>query len=130
MTAGVPLTGLLILLAAATVGRAADGDASVTVNARAKARLQSEFTFDPSLARTESAIPEDEVVTMPTLTVSASLQHRHLARVVLAQEQRFEAKQYSVLRGGTILEKEIGPAKIELGGWSIGPGLGLLKISW
>jgi len=31
---------------------------------------------------------------------------------------------------GTIWDREIGRAKVELGTWSLGPNLGLVRISW
>ncbi|WP_221032317.1 hypothetical protein [Actomonas aquatica] len=113
------------------VGSSAFGaDPSVTV--KAQELIQQEFKFDPAKVEVPEpeAEPEDEVVTMPAMTVSAALQRRDLEKKIQEQERLLETRTFSFIRGGTVLERELGPTKIELGSWAVGSNLGLLRISW
>ncbi len=122
------MSALLIGLAGTTNARAEETVPSVAV--KTAALLQAEFAFDPPPSPEATVGPDDQVVALPTLTVSASIQNRQLELAVAEQKRRFEAKQFSPVRGGTLIEKEFGRTKVELGGWSQGPRWGFLKVSW
>lgn len=126
-TGGV-LKIILLPLLLPSLGWAAPGEVSVTDKTRAL--LQSEYAFDPTKIEIEPASRSEEVVMMPALTVTASIRHRQLERAVQERTKQAAASAYSVVRGGTLVEKHLGPAKVLLGTWSVGPNLGLLKISW
>jgi hypothetical protein len=97
---------------------------------RLTAQLKEEFQFD-AVARPPNAAPlDEEVVVMERFTVTESIERRHLERIVKEQERRWKDERYSMTRGGTMIKKDVGAARIEAGTWVVGPGLGLIRISW
>lgn len=99
-----------------------------SVAARSAKLLKQEFRFSPPV---ESIMePVEEVVEMEAFTVVESMQRRDLERTVQEQERRIREERYSIARGGTLLNRDVGKARIELGTWSGGAGIQFLKISW
>jgi hypothetical protein len=92
-------------------------------------RLKEEYRYVPPA---EVTAPEssEEVVLMEAFTVVESGERRILDRLMSEQERRAKEEKYTIVKGGTLLKTEVGPARIEVGTWSGGGGLEFLRISW
>jgi hypothetical protein len=70
---------------------------------------------------------DSAVVRMAPVVVSESKRDRELEAAIDLQSQK---QSFSPTKGGTILKKDVGKARIELGTWGDISGLSILRISW
>jgi hypothetical protein len=95
------------------------------------AQIKQMFPYTPAPQKIEvRPEPSGETVTMERVTVAESLQLRDLSEKIAAEDETRKAERFSVLAGGSIVKKDVGKARIEIGTWDAGRGLNILKISW
>ncbi|MCC6415762.1 MAG: hypothetical protein IT582_07630 [Opitutaceae bacterium] len=122
---------LTVLLLLPVFGLAAE---PATVIEKAKQQISREFSYDPP-APTETAglaeaAPDDNVVLLPSFTVSESRFSRDVERAVAKAQWKLEEQRFDWKNGGTIKELKLGGKTIEIGVWPNGPSLTLLQIKW
>src|SRR5258707_718439 len=110
--------------------RGEDSDRRIVAQ-EALAQIKQAFPYVPvPPQKKEEKESSDDIVVMERVTVTESLQLRDLREKIVAQNEKQKAERFSVVKGGAILKRDIGKARIELGTWGAGPGLNILKISW
>lgn len=130
MSASTPMLKVIplaVLTASAAVG------ATTAMQVKVGEMLRNEYRFDPEKIPAEAPATrarEEAPVVLPAYTVSDRRLLLAVERALRRQEQEATDKAYSLVRGGTIVEREIGRAKVELGTWALGPNLALVRISW
>jgi hypothetical protein len=130
MPTPLPVFTLLAILILADSAVAVE---SASMQEKIGAVLRREHRFDPANAPVnppETVSREDPPVRLPAYTVSDRRLLLAVERALRHQEKEIKEREYSLIRGGTIIEREIGRAKIELGTWALGPNLALVRISW
>jgi cell division septation protein DedD len=90
------------------------------------------FPYDPAPAqkKEETKEPDARVVTMERFTVVESMRQRQLAENIESEYQKLRDEKFSIRNGGTILKKDIGRTRVELGTWPAGTVVIFLKITW
>lgn len=105
--------------------------AEETVARKMTGVLKSEYAYSPDPSPPPEPMPaENDVVVMETFTVVESGRHRRLAQAIEKQELEQREQRHSIVRGGTLLTKDVGKVRIELGTWDGGLGVNFLRISW
>lgn len=85
----------------------------------------------PAEAATEKPGNDVSIVVMKPVVVSESPHRGDLHAAIVRERQKKEDEQFTPTKGGTIYRKEIGKARLELGGWwADGVGWKFMKISW
>ena len=126
---------LLLLVAAVLtlplVGRAEENAAWPTHDAMVR-KIREAFPYVAPVGQREEEKKEldSQVVTLERVTVVRSKPLRDLREKIDAADEKAKAEKFSVITGGTILKKDIGKARIEIGTWGSSPGVNILKISW
>lgn len=95
--------------------------------------LRSEHRYDPDKSPAmppETVSRDDPPMRLPAFTVSDRRLLLAVERALRQQEKEIKEREFSLIRGGTIIEREIGRTKVELGTWAVGPNLALVRISW
>jgi hypothetical protein len=98
------------------------GQTALEFSGRLNAELHKEYTYDPSAevvpAAPVLALADDEVVQFEPFTVTA-FDHfeQDITDAARQAAAAREAAKFSALRGGQILETEIGPVDFKLGVW-------------
>ncbi|HTZ20854.1 MAG TPA: hypothetical protein VMC06_08225 [Opitutaceae bacterium] len=95
---------------------------------------QKAFPYDPAAVQKKEATkekePDEKVVTMERFTVLESRRSLELERKIESENAKIQSEKFTIVRGGTILKKDIGRTRVELGAWSTLGGLNFLKCSW
>lgn len=130
MPTPLPVFTLLAVLILADSSVAVE---SASMQEKIGAVLRREYRFDPAKAPVdlpETDAREEPPVRLPAYTVSDRRLLLAVEREMRQQEKTIRDREFSVARGGTIVERELGRAKLELGTWALGPNLALVRISW
>ena len=96
--------------------------------------IKQAFPYDPAAAKkkeeTKDMEPDAQVVTMEAFTVVESTRLRQLGKKIESENEKMRAEKFSITKGGTILKKDIGRTRVELGTWPAGTVIIFLKITW
>jgi hypothetical protein len=114
--------------------RVDESDKSRPVNEVSKL-VKKAFPYAPAVAqkKEDTKEPDAQVVTMERFIVVESRRSRELEKKIKSENEKTQAEKFSVTKGGTILKKDIGRTRVELGTWPVaGAGVNfyLLKITW
>lgn len=101
---------------------------------RIKRQICSEFPYTPP-AKDEAeeqgkTTPDDNVIVLPTYTVSGARLMREVEHAVAKAQWKLEEKRFDWENGGAIKEFKFGGKTIEIGVWPKGPSLTFLQIKW
>jgi len=96
------------------------------------ALIKQAFLYAPAAAqkKEETKEPDAQVVTMEAFTVVESTRLRQLGKKIESENEKMRAEKFSITKGGTILKKDIGRTRVELGAWGASGGINFLKLSW
>jgi hypothetical protein len=119
---------LPLLPAAATADGATDG----TAGREAVSAIKQAFPYaaSPSPATGEKPAADDHTVAMERFIVVAQGFSRPQREMMESDNQKIQDRQFSLIKGGARLKKDLGKARIELGAWAAGPVMTFLRISW
>ena len=96
--------------------------------------IKQAFPYDPAPAQkkeeTKDKEPDAQVVTMERFTVVETAPHRELKAKIEAERATKESAEFSIVKGGAILKKDIGKAQIEFGPMGDGLRFNFLRLSW
>jgi len=103
-----------------------------TVAQELSARIKQSFPYTPVPPQKTEEQPEPggEIVMMERFSVTESLQFRDLREKIAAADEKQKVEQFSLTKGGAVMKKDVGKARVEIGTWGAGSGLNILKISW
>lgn len=94
------------------------------------ALIKESFRYQPQEAAEEVVDRAEPAVVLERLTVVGSFERRQLSDAVEGETRKRMEQKYSLVRGGTLLSKDIGKARLEIGTLRSGSGLTLLRLSW